>query len=101
MTSPSPTIFGPFSSGGFFRASSAASASANWLLSFSNCFRKEWVSEIVQIQVFINIFTENFVIIIYLQGFDRLYPRKQPSGSSQQQLDPSAHQTASRQKMNY
>ena len=35
MTSPSPTILGPVSSGGFFRASSAASASANCRLSFS------------------------------------------------------------------
>jgi hypothetical protein len=36
--------------------------------------------------------------MICLQGFDRLHPRKQPSGSSQQQLDPSAHQTASIKK---
>ena len=35
MTSPSPTIRGPVSSGGFLRASSAASASANCRLSFS------------------------------------------------------------------
>lgn len=36
MTSPSPTIRGPVSSGGFLRVSSAASASANCRLSFSS-----------------------------------------------------------------
>lgn len=40
ITSPSPTIRGPVSSGGFLRVSSAASASANCRLSFSSAFRK-------------------------------------------------------------
>ena len=38
ITSPSPTIRGPVSSGGFLRVSSAASASANCRLSFSSAF---------------------------------------------------------------
>lgn len=40
ITSPSPTTRGPASSGGFLRASTAASASANWRFNFSkacNC----------------------------------------------------------------
>lgn len=32
-------------------------------------------------------------LIIYLQGWDSQYPRKQPSESSPRQLDPSAPQT--------
>ena len=35
MTRPSPIILGPASSGGFLRASTAASASANWRFNFS------------------------------------------------------------------
>lgn len=35
MTRPSPTTLGPVSTGGFLRASSAASASASWRFSFS------------------------------------------------------------------
>lgn len=42
---------------------------------------------------------QNFAVVIRLQGFDHLYPRKQPSGSSQQQLGPSAHQTATIKKI--
>lgn len=41
ITSPSPIIFGPASSGGFLRASSAASASANWRFNFSKAFKKQ------------------------------------------------------------
>lgn len=40
ITSPSPTIRGPVSSGAFLCASSAASASASCLFSFSICFKK-------------------------------------------------------------
>lgn len=36
ITSPSPTILGPVSSGGFLRVSSAASASASWRFNLSN-----------------------------------------------------------------
>lgn len=41
ITSPSPMIFGPASSGGFLRASTAASASANWRLNFSRVFKQQ------------------------------------------------------------
>ena len=40
ITSPSPMIFGPASSGGFLRASSAASASANCRFNFSKALKR-------------------------------------------------------------
>lgn len=49
MTSPSPTILGPVSSGGFFRASSEASASANCRLSFSRGYT-EMHNDLMQTQ---------------------------------------------------
>ena len=39
ITRPSPTMRGPLSSGGFLRASSAASASASWRFSLSICLK--------------------------------------------------------------
>lgn len=44
ITRPSPATQGPFSSSGFFRASSAASASANIRLSLSRTFKKQQLS---------------------------------------------------------
>lgn len=46
ITSPSPIIFGPDSSGGFLRASSAASASANWRFNFSKALRESYMKGI-------------------------------------------------------
>lgn len=95
ITRPSPIIRGPESSGGFLRASSAASDSASCLFNLSICFNK--ILPMYTVNAVISIWAMRQMYYLYL-AFDLQCrgvpdPGKQPAIFAPLQLDLSAHRT--------
>lgn len=94
ITSPSPIIRGPESSGGFLRASSAASASASCLFNLSICFNKILPMYTMNAVILIWAMRQMYLYLVFdLQGKGVPDPGKQPAIFAPLQLDLSAHRT--------